>query len=95
MRASPVPLSYDRESTGSRLREIRLSKGKTQADVAWMSGITQAALSNYENGKRDIPLRSLLALSGALEISPLELVPALGIESDPPPAPPPRFRRSV
>jgi transcriptional regulator with XRE-family HTH domain len=77
-----MPVPYDRETTGSRLREIRLRKGKTQADVAWMSGITQAALSNYENGKRDIPLRSLLALSGVLEIAPSELVPALGVDSD-------------
>ncbi|MDA1002499.1 MAG: helix-turn-helix transcriptional regulator [Chloroflexi bacterium] len=73
---------YDREATGSRLREIRVRQGKTQADVDWMSGITQAALSNYENGKRDIPLRSLIALSGVLEISPADLVPALSVALD-------------
>ena len=71
---------YDRERTAARLREIRVHRGKTQADVAWRAGITQAALSNYENGKRDIPLRSLLALSDALEIAPAELVPALAFE---------------
>jgi transcriptional regulator with XRE-family HTH domain len=82
MSASVLAVPYDREATGSRLREIRVSKGKTQADVAWMSGITQAALSNYENGKRDIPLRSLLALSGVLEISPVELVPGLAVDPE-------------
>lgn len=70
---------YDREDTAARLRQIRLGQGKTQADVAWLSGITQAALSNYENGKRDIPLRSLLALSEVLAIRPAELVPALDL----------------
>ncbi|MBM3139627.1 MAG: helix-turn-helix transcriptional regulator [Chloroflexi bacterium] len=68
---------YDRQSTGARLREIRTQQGKTQADVAWLSGITQAALSNYENGKRDIPLRSLIALAGVLSVAPGDLVPAL------------------
>ena len=82
MRPSALFVPYDRATTGSRLREIRVGQGKTQTDVAWMSGITQAALSNYENGKRDIPLRSLLALSGVLEISPAELVPALGGDLD-------------
>ena len=77
MRASAQFALYDRQATGARLRQIRLQQGKTQADVAWLSGITQAALSNYENGKRDIPLRSLLALSGVLEIAPMDLVPAL------------------
>ncbi len=77
MRTSPERGQYDREVTASRLREIRLAQGKTQADVAWLSGITQAALSNYENGKRDIPLRSLLALSGVLAVPPAQLVPAL------------------
>lgn len=82
MSPQAMAVPYDREATGSRLREIRLRKGKTQADVAWLSGITQAALSNYENGKRDIPLRSLLALSGVLEIAPAELVPALGVDQE-------------
>ena len=82
MSHSPLSEVYDRERTAVRLREIRMRLGKTQADVAWHSGITQAALSNYENGKRDIPLRSLLALSCTLEISPAELVPALAFEVD-------------
>jgi transcriptional regulator with XRE-family HTH domain len=77
MRTASDQELYNREATAARLREIRLQQGKTQADVAWLSGITQAALSNYENGKRDIPLRSLLALSGVLDVAPAALVPAL------------------
>ncbi len=49
----------------------------TQSDVAWHAGITQAALSNYENGKRDVPLPSLLTLARVLEVSPVDLVPEL------------------
>lgn len=79
MRTSTETELYNRDATASRLREIRLAQGKTQADVAWLSGITQAALSNYENGKRDIPLRSLLALSGVLDVAPAALVPALDV----------------
>ncbi len=77
MKTSTDDRYYDRDDTAVRLRQIRLNQGKTQADVAWLSGITQAALSNYENGKRDIPLRSLLALSDVLAIPPAALVPAL------------------
>jgi transcriptional regulator with XRE-family HTH domain len=71
-------ISYSRSRTGEALRQTRLSRSMTQADVAWLSGITQAALSNYENGKRDIPVRALIALSRVLDVPPWTLVPALG-----------------
>ena len=41
----------------------------SQAEVARLAGITQASLSNYENGKRDLPLATLLAVSQALNVS--------------------------
>jgi transcriptional regulator with XRE-family HTH domain len=70
-------IAYDRGTTGARLRRVRLTRSMTQAELAWHSGITQAALSNYENGKRDIPVRSLISLARVLGISPIALVPAL------------------
>lgn len=59
------------------LRERRLSESLTQSDVAWHAGITQAALSNYENGKRDVPLPALLAICHVLQIYPAQLIPNL------------------
>ena len=70
-------LTYDRHTVGARLRSFREARGMTQSDVAWNAGITQAALSNYENGKRDVPLPSLLSLARVLQISSIELVPEL------------------
>ena len=34
-----------------------------------LTGITQASLSNYENGKRDMPLSTLLGVAAALNVS--------------------------
>lgn len=83
-------LTYDRRAVGSRLRGFRATLGMTQSDVAWYAGITQAALSNYENGKRDVPLPSLLSLARVLRISPIDLVPEfqLAPEAAGPTAPP-------
>jgi transcriptional regulator with XRE-family HTH domain len=58
-----------RRAVGSRIREWRLRRELSQADVARVAGITQASLSNYENGKRDLPLSTLLGVTRALEVS--------------------------
>jgi transcriptional regulator with XRE-family HTH domain len=58
-----------RRAVGQRIREWRLRRELSQADVARTAGITQASLSNYENGKRDMPLSTLLGVTGALNVS--------------------------
>ena len=58
-----------RRAVGQRIREWRLRRELSQADVARSAGITQASLSNYENGKRDMPLSTLLGVTGALNVS--------------------------
>ncbi|MPZ99167.1 MAG: helix-turn-helix domain-containing protein [Dehalococcoidia bacterium] len=74
---------YDRRETGGRIRELRASMRMTQSELAFYSGITQSALSNYENGRRDVPLPVLVAMAGALKVRPTELVP--GLQELPPP----------
>ena len=54
---------------GQRIREWRLRRELSQVEVARLSGITQTSLSNYENGKRDLPLSTLLGVSKALNVS--------------------------
>jgi transcriptional regulator with XRE-family HTH domain len=56
-------------STGERLREWRIRRQRTQRDVAVRAGITQGALSNYETGKRELPLSTALAVAEALDIT--------------------------
>lgn len=58
-----------RVEVGQRVRQWRLRREMSQADVARLTGITQASLSNYENGKRDMPLSTLLGVAGALNVS--------------------------
>ena len=59
--ATPTDLHRSdlRSDVGHRLREWRQRR----------SGITQASLSNYENGKRDLPLSTLVGVAGALNVS--------------------------
>jgi transcriptional regulator with XRE-family HTH domain len=48
------------------IREHRRSAGLSQAAVAERAGITQAGLSNYELGKRDIALVTLVNVLAAV-----------------------------
>jgi HTH-type transcriptional regulator, competence development regulator len=63
-----------RSDVGSRIREWRLRRELSQAEVARHAGITQASLSNYENGKRDLPLSTLVGVASALNVSIGELL---------------------
>ena len=58
-----------RTAVGQRIRVWRLKRELSQAEVAREAGITQASLSNYENGKRDLPLSTLVGVAGALNVS--------------------------
>jgi transcriptional regulator with XRE-family HTH domain len=58
-----------RHAIGKRLREWRLRRELSQAEVARVAGITQASLSNYETGKRDLPLSTFLGVASALNVS--------------------------
>ena len=46
-----------------RLRDLREDRDMTQAQVASLLGIDQRVYSNYETGKREIPLRHLIVLA--------------------------------
>ncbi len=58
-----------RHQTGERLRYWRMRRQSSQADIARAAGITQASLSNYETGKRELPLATALAVASALDIT--------------------------
>jgi transcriptional regulator with XRE-family HTH domain len=52
---------------GSLVRERRLSLGISQRALARRVGVTQAALSHYETGKRPIPPDVAAALAQAMQ----------------------------
>jgi len=45
----------------------------TQAELANAVGVTQATLSHYETGKRDISVAILLRIADVLEVTVLDL----------------------
>ena len=49
------------------IREIRLSRGMSQGDLACRVGTTQAAISRYENGDRSIDLMLAAKIAEVLE----------------------------
>ncbi len=57
-----------RVEVGRRLREARRRRGLSQSEVSQSAGITQASLSNYETGKRELPLSTVLNLAAALDV---------------------------
>ncbi|MYH42018.1 MAG: helix-turn-helix transcriptional regulator [Chloroflexi bacterium] len=63
-----------RRATGQRIREWRQRRALSQSTVARAAAITQASLSNYETGKRDLPLSTLLNLSAALDVPVGDLI---------------------
>ena len=52
-----------------RLRDLREDHDKKQKEVAAILGIDQRVYSNYEIGKRDIPLNHLLTLADFYHVS--------------------------
>jgi len=57
-----------------RLRQLRKSKGITQAELAKKAGVSRAYLSRLEMGQHDPPLSRLRKLAKALRVSLARLV---------------------
>lgn len=53
----------------NKLKELRVLAGKNQRDIAKFLNVTEATVSNYENGKRDIPTENLKKLSAYFNVS--------------------------
>ncbi len=68
-----------RAEVGRRLREFRRGGGLTQGELSRAVRIGQASLSNYENGKRELPLAVAVNLAGALGVSLGDLLEIPGI----------------
>ena len=68
---SPFP---EAGATGARLRQWRLTRQSSQSTVARAASITQASLSNYETGKRQLPVATALRLASALQVQLGELL---------------------
>jgi transcriptional regulator with XRE-family HTH domain len=64
---------------GRNVRRARLERGLTQQQVADRSGLVVAEVSRVERGVREVRLRTLLNLAGALDAPPSELPDGLSV----------------
>jgi|GEM_PF-2851021 len=64
--ASPKELQSFRVALGAEIREQRGVMAASQGRLAHAARVTQACISNYENGKRDMPLSVALAIATVL-----------------------------
>ncbi len=58
---------------GRRISEIRSKNNQTQQDIEFLTGIDSAEVSKYENGKRNLTLKTLMKFARALQVHPKEL----------------------
>ena len=59
---------------GERIREARLARNQSLADVAGRANISVATLSRIENEKQSVELNLFLQLARVLEVAPTELL---------------------
>ena len=59
---------------GRRVRELRKERGWRQIDLAEQAGISENYVSDLELGRKEVCLRTIEALSEALDTDILELM---------------------
>lgn len=59
----------DFKAIGSKLREIRISKGLTQEYVATIANVNVSHISNIENNRVKISLQTLIFICNALNVT--------------------------
>jgi transcriptional regulator with XRE-family HTH domain len=62
------------EVDGTRLRRVRRERALSQQDLVRMTGVSQATLSDLEQGKREARASTLRKLAEALGVEPKELM---------------------
>jgi transcriptional regulator with XRE-family HTH domain len=79
-----LSITGDDITIGARLRELRLWRHMTLAEVAGLAGVTPAYLSMAERGLRPLDRRSIIsALAAALRVSETELTGGPHLGTDP------------
>ncbi len=62
-----------------RIKDLREDHDKLQKDIAEILGISQQYYSEYENGKRTIPIQHLITLAKYYNVS-IDYIVGLSIE---------------
>lgn len=59
---------------GDKLRKYRLSQSISQEQLAFEAGLTREYINKIENGKVNISLKNIIAISKVLDIPPKDLL---------------------
>lgn len=70
-------MNCDLEFVGNRIKNKRKEKGISQGQLAERAGVSLPYISDIENGKKNISINVLVAISESLDVTPNYL---LGIE---------------
>lgn len=68
-KADKKPFDVDIDDYGGKIRELRISRGLTQNDIANMMHVTPGYISNIENGRTSMSLRMLIYFAKAMDMS--------------------------
>jgi transcriptional regulator with XRE-family HTH domain len=64
---------------GKRIREVRKARQWRQIDLAAHSGLNVIYISDVENGRKEICIRTLQAIATAYDMSVTELIAPTGM----------------
>lgn len=86
----PATMSLPASRFPARLKELRNKAGLTQAQLAKLAGMSQQAITDWENGKREPGWAAVVALAAALGVDCAAFLeepaaPDEGEEEAPPP----------
>ena len=62
------------KKVGKNIKKIRISKGITQVDLAYMCDFEKANMNRIESGNNNPTIRTLLKIANALEVDLLEFL---------------------
>lgn len=68
------PIGRSREAFGHRVRELRLSAGLSQEELAEAAGIHRTYVSSLERGHRNVSLDNIVAVAHALKVDAAHLL---------------------
>ncbi|MBS0196238.1 MAG: helix-turn-helix transcriptional regulator [Planctomycetes bacterium] len=72
-----MPESHFAKDFGTRVREIRLSRGLSQEQLGFKADLHRTAVSFIERAQRSATLETIEKLARALQVEPSELMPKL------------------
>jgi transcriptional regulator with XRE-family HTH domain len=61
---------------GAQVRERREALGMTQLQLSASIGLTRGSVANIEAGRQSVLLHQFLVIAAALQMTPVELLPA-------------------